>query len=85
MASYLLRKTPVRHPSTVLGVFLDDMLVYTANMHMDEELTNHIIAKLILHHQLQWARPIAVQGSQLTDNGTALFISAIDDALLNHV
>ena len=48
-------------------------------------LTDHIVAVLILHHELQRTGAITVHSSQLGDDGLSLFIRTELNALLNHV
>ncbi len=47
--------------------------------------TNHIVAILVLHHELQRTCAIAMQGRQLCNNGLSLSVGAALDALLHHV
>ena len=48
-------------------------------------LTNYVVAVLILHHQLQRTRAIAMQSCQLCHDGLPLLISPELDALLDDI
>lgn len=49
------------------------------------DLTNNIVAILILHHQLQWARAITMQSCQLSNETFSLFSSAKLDTFLDDI
>ena len=48
-------------------------------------LTNHIVAILVLHHELQRTRTITVQCRQLRDDCSSLFIGAKLDTFFDNI